>query len=77
MDALPHLENDTKLYLLLLSQLSEVNHMISVIRLIFGIEITILKLDVAGIVNEGLLMCKVLHSLSRISVVSFFLVVFT
>lgn len=46
----PHLENDIKLYLLLLSQLSELNHIISVIYLLFCIEI-ILMLDVAVIVN--------------------------
>lgn len=66
-----HLENGTKLYLLLLSQLSEVNYIICVIYLMFCIEEIILKLDVAGIVNEGLLVCKVLHSLKKIPVLNF------
>lgn len=39
----------------------------------FCIEIIIiLMLDVAGMVNEGLLVCKVLHSLRKIPVLSFF-----
>lgn len=69
---LPHLENDTKLYLLLLSQLLEQNHIIPVIYLMFCLEIIILKLDVARIVNEGLLVCKMLHSLRKIPVLRFF-----
>lgn len=69
---LPHLENGTKLCLLLLSQLSEVSHIISVIHLMFCIEIIILKLDVGRIVNVGLLVFKVLHSLTKILVLGFF-----
>lgn len=61
-----------KIYLLLLSQLSEVNHITSVIHLMFCIEIMIMKLEVAGIVNEGILVCKMLHSLRKIPVLSFF-----
>jgi len=45
---------------------------LSVIHLVLCIEIVILKLDIAGIVNEGLLVCKVLHSLRKIPVLIFF-----